>query len=550
MKCMIRKVVTRTLLLASLLTGALYHAPAEAATLLPNGEQTFVDQNGLPIAGGCVYFYQPGTATPKDTYLDAGAATTNTNPVVLDSAGRAIIYGVGTYRQVVQKASSGTVACTGTPGEQMWDQLTADSAAGQPIYAGASGGTPNAVTLTAAAFTGTDGQVINYVSTTTNTAAATANPSGFGAVQIVRDSATGPGALTGGELVATNAVSLIYDATAGTFHILSPVTWPNTSGVPVGTVIQVAGFTAPTNYAFSYGQAINRTAFASLMANLTLAQTGTIASGSAIITGLSDTTQLGFGMPVESIGIAGGATLLSCTLTSCTMSANATTSRSGTMTFFPYGNGDGSLTFNLPDYRGMSMIGRDNLGGTAANVLQASTTIATTSASASATVGSATGLAVGMFILNTNVTPGTTITAISGVTITMSANATATASANAARFSPFFDPQGLGVSAGSINSPMVLSQLPTGITSSNAAQSITVGNAAVHIAFTNTNWAQGNTFTTTGTTIAPFTAGSIGDLTTINGINSISVTSNNTSGTPLPRLGPHRTVNYAIRLVP
>ncbi|MGB8399749.1 phage tail protein [Bradyrhizobium sp.] len=100
----------------------------------------------------------------------------------------------------------------------------------------------------------------NSISANTNTAAATINPSGFGNVQVVRDGATGPGPLTGRELVATNAVSLIYDVAAGTFHILSPVNWPNTSGVPVGTIIPVAGFTAPTNYAFAYGQAVSRVA--------------------------------------------------------------------------------------------------------------------------------------------------------------------------------------------------------------------------------------------------------------------------------------------------
>lgn len=32
-----------------------------------------------------------------------------------------------------------------------------------------------------------------------------------------------------------------------------------------------------------------------------------------------------------------------------------------------YGAGDGSTTFNLPDFRGRAVIGKDNMGGTAAN---------------------------------------------------------------------------------------------------------------------------------------------------------------------------------------
>lgn len=89
-------------------------APLGAATLLPNGEQTFVDSNGAPLAAGKVYFYIPSTTTPKTTWRDAGQTVANANPVVLDSAGRAIIYGSGTYRQVVKDVFGNTV----------WDQLT------------------------------------------------------------------------------------------------------------------------------------------------------------------------------------------------------------------------------------------------------------------------------------------------------------------------------------------------------------------------------------------------------------------------------------------
>ncbi|MBR0685307.1 tail fiber protein [Bradyrhizobium manausense] len=160
---------------------------------------------------------------------------------------------------------------------------------------------------------------------------------------------------------------MIYDATAGTFHILSPVTWPTTGGVPVGTIITTAAFNAPTNYAFAYGQAVNRAAFSSLFAALTSQQTGSLSSGSPIITGLADTTEIGNGMAVEAVGIPAGTFISSCAGTSCTMTANATATRTGTLTFFAYGNGDGSTTFNLPDVRGRYLPGRDNMSGTPAN---------------------------------------------------------------------------------------------------------------------------------------------------------------------------------------
>lgn len=91
-----------------------------AATLLPNGEQQFVDGNGVPYANGSVYFYIPNTLTPKTTWQDAGQTTPNANPVVLDGAGRAIIYGAGIYRQILKDQFGATV----------WDQLTAGGSSG------------------------------------------------------------------------------------------------------------------------------------------------------------------------------------------------------------------------------------------------------------------------------------------------------------------------------------------------------------------------------------------------------------------------------------
>lgn len=443
--------------IAALLAGLYltFAPPASAASLLPNGMQTFLDNNGNPLAGGCVFFYIGGTTTPKDTYQDSGQVTPNTNPVLLDASGRAVIYGNGVYRQVVKR---GPTPCTTTT--TIWDRLTADPSSSEVIYAGASAGTPNTITVVAPTFNGTDGQVINYISTNTNTGGATFNPSGFGAIPIVRDGSTGPAALTGGELVATNAVSLMYDATAGTFHILSPVTWPDTSGVPVGSVLSFGGFSAPTSYAFAYGQAVSRSTYSTLYTAYTSQQTGTIASGSPTITALTNTAQFFNGMAVEAIGITGGATITSCTATTCTMSLNATQSRSGTITFFAYGDGDGSTTFNIPDYRGRVFIGSDIMGGTAANIGQVSTSITTTPGSASATVLSATGLGAGMTIVTASVPAGTTISSISGTAVTMSGNATLTAAAAAARFSVLADAQGLGAKGGSAAKTLASRELP------------------------------------------------------------------------------------------
>lgn len=88
-----------------------------AATLLPSAELQFCDSNGNPLAGGKVYFYIPNTTTPKNTWQDPQQTILNPNPVVLDAAGRAIIWGAGTYRQQVYDANGNLIydAVTDTP---------------------------------------------------------------------------------------------------------------------------------------------------------------------------------------------------------------------------------------------------------------------------------------------------------------------------------------------------------------------------------------------------------------------------------------------------
>lgn len=63
-----------------------------------------------PLAGGKVYFYLAGTTTPRDTWADYDQSSTNTNPVVLDADGGAVIYGAGAYRIIVRRSDDTLVA--------------------------------------------------------------------------------------------------------------------------------------------------------------------------------------------------------------------------------------------------------------------------------------------------------------------------------------------------------------------------------------------------------------------------------------------------------
>lgn len=48
----------------------------------------FFSDDGVPLAGGLLYSYTAGTTTPEDTFSDNTGGTPNTNPIVLDAAGR------------------------------------------------------------------------------------------------------------------------------------------------------------------------------------------------------------------------------------------------------------------------------------------------------------------------------------------------------------------------------------------------------------------------------------------------------------------------------
>ena len=48
----------------------------------------FLDNNGNPLTGGKIYTYAAGTTTPQVTYTSRTGLVANTNPIILDSAGR------------------------------------------------------------------------------------------------------------------------------------------------------------------------------------------------------------------------------------------------------------------------------------------------------------------------------------------------------------------------------------------------------------------------------------------------------------------------------
>lgn len=122
-------------------------------------------------------------------------------------------------------------------------------------------------------------------------------------------------------------------------------------GIQSGMVIDWAGPVAPAGYLITDGSAVLRSSYANLMAAITQTQSGAgFTNGMPTVTGLTNaTTTMYPGMPIESLNFAGGTTILSITnATTVVMSSNATSSVTHPITFFNWGNGDGSTTFNVP----------------------------------------------------------------------------------------------------------------------------------------------------------------------------------------------------------
>jgi len=135
------------------------------------------------------------------------------------------------------------------------------------------------------------------------------------------------------------------------------------AGVPIGTMIDFAGPVAPDGYLACDGSAVSRTTYADLFAAITETQSGTLTTGNAVVTGLTDTSRFRVGQLVEGSGVPAGAAILTVdSATQITLDANATSTGAEDLIFIFWGAGDGSTTFNLPDRRRTVAVGSGGSG--------------------------------------------------------------------------------------------------------------------------------------------------------------------------------------------
>lgn len=217
------------------------------ARLLANGEQYFTDNNGNPLAGGKVYFYIPSTTTPKDTWQDPDEGVTNTNPVILDAAGRAIIYGNGEYRQIVKDST----------GNLIWDQLTSTSFTtedGGVLWGGTSIGSADVQEITTTtSFDDLTGKIICFFAGFTNDSSTQLIINDLDPIPFVKDTNAGPSPLVGGEIVETNLICCMWDEENNVLHLINGVPvdlilrFLQVNRLSIGNAISPAALSANTN---------------------------------------------------------------------------------------------------------------------------------------------------------------------------------------------------------------------------------------------------------------------------------------------------------------
>lgn len=128
--------------------------------------------------------------------------------------------------------------------------------------------------------------------------------------------------------------------------------------VPVGAVIDYAGFVVPQHFYACDGSAKNRVRDYLLFTALTTLETVTLTNGVNTFTVVSN-ANYHIGMAIEGTGIPAATTISNIVGTTVTMSANATATGPSSVRFFAWGPGNGTTTFNVPNLEGTLTAGAD-----------------------------------------------------------------------------------------------------------------------------------------------------------------------------------------------
>ena len=201
-------------------------------SLLGGAGWQFLDNSGNVLSGGLLYTYAAGTTTPLTTYTSSTGLTANSNPIVLDSAGR-VPYQIwltdgSAYKFVLQTSAAVQIGA--------WDNVYAPGV--NSISFGTTGLTPATATQGTVTVAGT----LNVANGGTGLTSLTAGRIPFG----------------NGTAAFDNSTNLTY--TTGTNTFSAPIISAATSMANAGNMV-FSGTAARIQGDFSNATLANRTAF-------------------------------------------------------------------------------------------------------------------------------------------------------------------------------------------------------------------------------------------------------------------------------------------------
>lgn len=79
------------------------------AVIMTSPYQQFFDDNGNPLSGGKIYTYRAGTSQLKNSFTDSTENIPAPNPIILDAAGRAVVWISGSYKFVITDADDNII---------------------------------------------------------------------------------------------------------------------------------------------------------------------------------------------------------------------------------------------------------------------------------------------------------------------------------------------------------------------------------------------------------------------------------------------------------
>jgi hypothetical protein len=178
----------------------------------------FFDDNGNPLSGGKIFTYEAGTTSPLATYTTTIGDVANTNPIILDAAGRTpneIWLAVGTLYKFILKTSTDVLIGTYDGIPAINDPYSINSLLGS-----ITGTNAIAAAATPAITAYASGATYAFIAANTNTAAATISIDGLTAKSITKN---GSAALTAGDIQAGKLTWIQYDGT--TFQLLNNIVY-------------------------------------------------------------------------------------------------------------------------------------------------------------------------------------------------------------------------------------------------------------------------------------------------------------------------------------